>query len=232
MSLLWSDEFEPNNDIEGNWTYEIGNGTNGWGNNELQHYTANNTMLSNGFLVIEAREESINGFNYSSARMISSSLFDFQYGRVDIRAVLPKGQGVWPALWMLGSSFGQNGWPSCGEIDIMELLGHVPNEVHGSLHWDNSGAYASTTAATTINTGDFSDEFHVFSIEWDANSITWFLDDIQYSTVDISSPEFNEFRAEFFFILNIAVGGNWPGSPNANTVFPQRMIVDYIRVFQ
>lgn len=231
-TLIWNDEFDIASNITNNWTYEIGTGSNGWGNNELQYYTANNTYLSDGHLNIEAREESVGGRNYTSARLISANSFDFKYGRVDIRAILPKGQGIWPALWMLGSNFWNTGWPSCGEIDIMEIVGHQPNKLHGTIHWSNGGQYASTGGQTTLATGDFSDQFHVFSIEWTDSSITWYLDDEPFHTVNTTAEEMSEFRENFFFIMNVAVGGNWPGSPNASTVFPQRMVVDYVRVFQ
>lgn len=233
LELIWQDEFNGDQIDESFWTFEIGNGTWGWGNNELQYYRKENASIYEGHLVIEAKDEPFNGFNYTSTRMITQNKFDFQYGRVDIRASLPKGQGLWPALWMLGSNFSTVGWPACGEIDIMELLGHEITRVHGTAHWrDGSGNNASYGGHKDINSSTFHDKFHVFSIEWNANEIKWFVDDVQYHVIDITSSPLSEFREKFFFIFNVAVGGNWPGSPDATTTFPQRMIVDYIRVFQ
>ena len=165
--------------------------------------------------------------------MITKDKFSFKYGRVDIRAALPYGQGIWPALWMLGSNFSSVGWPHCGEIDIMEIVGHEPNKLHGTVHWANeNNVHAEYSGETTLNSGTFNDKFHVFSIIWNENQIQWLLDDEVYHTVSLSAPALSEFKEEFFFIFNVAVGGNWPGSPDATTAFPQQMIVDYIRVFQ
>lgn len=225
---IWEDEFNGTQIDPNNWTHELGD--HGWGNNELQNYTNNpdNSYISDGKLIIEAKKS---GNNYTSARMITANKFDFQYGRVDIRAKLPKGQGIWPALWMLGSKFFDIGWPQCGEIDIMEIVGHEPNKLHGTIHWEQNG-HASFGGSTQLATGDFSDEFHVFSIIWDGQSIDWYLDDEFYHTADVTPAALSEFHDKFFFIFNVAVGGNWPGYPDASTEFPQQMIVDYIRVFQ
>ncbi|MEQ9008202.1 MAG: glycoside hydrolase family 16 protein, partial [Ekhidna sp.] len=205
------------------------------GNNELQYYREDNTSVSDGYLTIEARKESFNGRSYTSSRLTTEDKFDFNYGRVDIRARLPEGQGIWPALWMLGANFRSVGWPSCGEIDIMELIGGGDGRddvVYGTAHWDNDGTKADFGGNTQLSSGKFSDQFHVFTIIWDANSITWFLNDQQFHTMDITPTALSELRNNFFLIFNVAVGGNWPGSPNATTTFPQRMFVDYIRVFQ
>lgn len=228
--LVWQDEFN-GNAVSNDWTFEIGD--HGWGNNELQYYTnGDNVTVNNGKLIIEARKESFQGAPYTSTRMITMNKQSFQYGRVDIRAVLPEGQGIWPALWMLGSNFSSVGWPACGEIDIMELVGHEPSTVHGTVHWDNNG-HAEYGNGYTLSSGKkFGDEFHVFSIIWDENSIKWYVNDIQFNEVAITQGHMTEFHAPFFFIFNIAVGGNWPGYPDATTVFPQQMVVDYVRVFQ
>ncbi len=232
MTLIWQDEFEASSVDENYWTFEIGHGNDGWGNNELQFYKKENTSVVDGHLVIEARKE-ISGSPYTSSRMITKDKFDFKFGRVDIRAALPTGQGLWPALWMLGSNFSSVGWPACGEIDIMEILGHQPNKLYGTAHWaDSNNAHASFAGDTTLPSGNFHEAFHVFSIIWDENQIRWLLDDVQYHVMDISIAQVSELRNNQFFIFNVAVGGNWPGSPDASTVFPQRMIVDYIRVFQ
>lgn len=234
--LIWSDEFEGKELSQQFWNYEIGNGSNGWGNNELQYYTSNkkNVFLSGGNLIIEARQENIDAFKYSSARLTTKSKKEFSFGRVDIRAKLPKGKGVWPALWMLGANISTVGWPSCGEIDIMELIGSVPNKVHGTVHWKGaSGNHTYIGGETSIN-GDFSQEFHVFSIIWEKDMIKWLVDEKEYYrfTKTMAGSATYPFNDPEFFLFNVAVGGNWPGSPDNTTVFPQRMIVDYIRVFQ
>jgi beta-glucanase (GH16 family) len=229
-TLVWSDEFDADNVNTNDWTFETG--ANGWGNQELQNYTnGGNVYQSLGKLVIEAKQESAN--SYTSTRMITKGKQKFKYGRVDIRAKLPRGQGLWPALWMLGENISSVGWPKCGEIDIMELVGHEPNKVHGTAHWANpNGDRAQYGGAKLLSSGEFGDEFHVFSIIWDDQSIKWYLDDTLYNTLNITAADLTEFHEEFFFIFNVAVGGEWPGNPDATTVFPQRMIVDYIRMFQ
>ncbi|MGB3464294.1 MAG: family 16 glycosylhydrolase [Cyclobacteriaceae bacterium] len=235
MTLVWQDEFNGSSLDESDWNYEIGTGSNGWGNNELQYYRRENTSVSDGFLTIEAREESFGGNNYTSSRLTTQGKAEFLYGRIDIRAQLPEGQGVWPALWMLGSNFASVGWPACGEIDIMEMIGGGEGRddtVHGTIHWDNNGTKADTGGKTQLASGKFSDQFHVFTLQWDADKINWYVNDRLYYSVDTTPAALSEFRNEFFFIFNIAVGGNWPGSPNASTSFPQKMVVDYVRVFQ
>ena len=231
--LVWQDEFS-GNELSADWKHEIGTGSNGWGNNELQYYRKENTRVEDGFLVIEARKESFSGRSYTSSRIVTMGKEAFQYGRIDIRAKLPKGQGIWPALWMLGANFPTVGWPSCGEIDIMEMIGGQgrENTVHGTVHWDNNGQYASFGDSYSLAQGTFNEEFHVFSIIWDSQAIRWFVNDVQYNQIDITPASLNEFKQQFFFIFNIAVGGNWPGSPNSTTSFPQQMYVDFVRVFQ
>jgi beta-glucanase (GH16 family) len=235
-SLVWADEFDGNVLQTSFWNYEIGNGSNGWGNNERQYYTAHpkNVFVSEGNLIIEARKDNIDGFAYSSARLTTKSKREFQFGRIDIRAKLPKGQGVWPALWMLGANISDVGWPRCGEIDIMELIGHEPNKVHGTLHWNGTNGHAFRGGSKTLSSGNFSDAFHVFSIVWKQNQISWYVDNVLFYSM--SSADFGgavyPFNAPQFFIFNVAVGGNWPGYPDGTTVFPQRMFVDYIRIFQ
>jgi beta-glucanase (GH16 family) len=235
--LAWADEFKGTTVNLNDWTFEIGNGQNGWGNNELQYYRAENTFVHNNeYLVIEARNEIFGGHQYTSSRMITKGKQEFKYGRIDIRAASPKTQGIWPALWMLGENFQQVGWPACGEIDILEILGHETNKAHGTVHWGpNSNQRQQKTASTFSGPeGDFHERFHVFTIIWEENKIEWFIDDVKFHTV--TSADMNgfdyPFNNEFFFILNIAVGGLWPGNPDATTKFPQHLIVDYIRVFQ
>ena len=235
LALKWSDEFNGNTLNDATWNYETGG--NGWGNNELEYYTnrnKNSFITKGGYLVMEARREVIGSNNYSSARLQTKGKEEFTYGRMDIRAKLPKGQGIWPAIWMLGSNISTLSWPACGEIDIMELLGHEPNKVYGTMHWGDAGGPSTHIGGNfTLPTEDFSQKFHVFSIVRDASKIEWYVDGIKYFTGYKTNVAGNyPFDQPFFFILNIAEGGNWPGNPDANTVFPQRMIVDYVRVFE
>ncbi|MFC3879283.1 family 16 glycosylhydrolase [Algoriphagus namhaensis] len=234
MSLVWEDDFQGSSLNTSNWSYEIGRGNNGWGNNELQYYRRENTSLQDGHLIITAKKENFEGAAYTSSRLVTMNKQDFRYGRIDIRATMPRGQGLWPALWMLGSNFSEVGWPNCGEIDIMEMIGGNgrENTVHGTVHWDNNGSRAQFGGEKRISTGTLADQFHVYSIVWDATSIKWLINDEQYHEIDTTPAGLDEFRRKFFFIFNVAVGGDWPGSPNTTTTFPQHMIVDYVRVFQ
>ncbi len=235
MTLIWQDEFSGSNVDLTKWNFETGTGSSGWGNNELQYYRENNTAVYDGFLVIEAKREAFSNSAYTSSRLTTQNKFNFQYGRIDIRAQMPEGQGIWPALWMLGKNITTVGWPACGEIDIMEMIGGGDgrdNVTHGTIHWDQNGTKADFGGSRKLLVGNLSDSFHVYSLEWTASSIKWFIDDIQYHGADISPEALSEFRNEFFLIMNIAVGGNWPGSPNTSSKFPQKMAVDYIRVFQ
>ena len=235
-SQVWSDEFDGSEVDENNWGYDIGGS--GWGNNELEFYTNRNAYLTEGNLVIRANKENYGGREYTSSRLKTQSKQTVNYGRIDIRAVMPQGQGIWPALWMLGSNFPTVGWPHSGEIDIMEMIGGNgrENTVHGTAHWYNqsSNQNASYGGNYGLPSGEtLSTNFHVFSIDWDSTSITWYLDNVQYHSMAINdSSSLAAFRKDFFFIFNIAVGGNWPQYPDASTVFPQRMVVDYVRVFQ
>jgi len=236
FNMVWADEFEGNTVNTANWVYDIGDGCPnlcGWGNNELQYYRQENAWVADDVLTIEARKENFGTSNYTSARLKTQNRKSFQYGRVDIRALLPKGQGIWPALWMLGNNISAVGWPQCGEIDIMEMIGGSgrENEVHGTLHWDNGG-HTFTGQGYTLSSGTFADEYHVFSIIWNETSIKWFVNESQFYEINVTASHMTEFHHEFFFIFNIAVGGNWPGNPDNTTKFPQQMKVDYIRVFQ
>ncbi|MEI6677953.1 MAG: family 16 glycosylhydrolase [Mariniphaga sp.] len=236
LTLVWSDEFGGSNLDQNIWNQEIGNGTGGWGNNELEYYTNSlkNTFLSNGNLIIEARKETLLGFNYSSGRITTQNKKNFKFGRIDIRAKLPVGKGLWPALWMLGANITTAGWPACGELDIMELIGTYPSRVTGTMHWKDAGGHGSKGADFNSSTGNFSQQFHVFSLIWTPDVLKWYVDDQLFLTTvkaDLGSANY-PFNADQFFIFNVATGGNWPGSPDASTVFPQRMFVDYVRVFQ
>jgi hypothetical protein len=234
--LQWSDEFNDRNVNAGNWKFETGTGSNGWGNNELENYTSRqqNVFVSEGNLVIEARQEAYSGSNYTSARMISQGLQEFQYGHIDIRAKLPVAKGMWPAIWMLGSDISQASWPACGEIDIMELVGQYPSRCTSTLHWaNNAGEDTYKNKDYNLLSGDFSQRFHVFSADWQKDTVSFSVDGNLFLTItnnDIA-PYNNPFNSSFFFILNVAVGGNWPGPPDNTTSFPQRMFVDYVRVF-
>jgi hypothetical protein len=236
-TLVWNEEFSGNQLDESSWNYEIGTGSSGWGNNELQYYQRQNASVQNGYLTIEVKRQAAGGSQYTSSRITTLRKQSFKYGRIDIRAAMPKGQGLWPALWMLGDQFTSSGWPSCGEIDIMEMVGGTSNGksdriTHGTLHWDNFGNYASFGGKTSTTKKDLNEEFHVYSIIWDSQGIKWLLDDRQFHEISTNESHMNEFQEKFFFIFNVAVGGNWPGSPDQNTVFPQKMHVDYVRVFQ
>ncbi len=229
-SLVWSDEFSGKSINQNYWSFESGN-NNGWGNHELEYYTGRtqNAFVSQGNLIIEARAEVFGGSNFTSTRMVTKGKKTFKYGRIDIRAKLPQGKGIWPALWMLGENIDAVGWPTCGEIDMMELLGQEPNKIYGTLHWGPS--HQSYGKNKVLSTGTFADSFHVYSMVWTQNSIELFVDDISYFLMDTTN-EGPPFNLNFFFIFNIAVGGDWPGSPDSSTLFPQRMVVDYVRVFQ
>lgn len=233
--LVWSDEFNEKQLNENDWNYESGG--NGWGNNELEYYTSRpqNVFLSTGNLVIEARKENYGGNYYTSARITTQGKQEFTYGRIDIRAKLPVATGMWPALWMLGSNISNVGWPECGETDIMELIGKNPKQVVGSLHWKKSdGSEGTFNNAHSLSSEDFSQHFHVFSLSWSKDSLQISVDSVTYvkaSRQDLSNGIY-PFDQPSFFIFNVAVGGNWPGSPDASTPFPQRMFVDYVRVFQ
>jgi len=233
--LAWSDEFNGNSLNTTNWGYDLGGS--GWGNQELENYTnrTQNVFVSAGHLIIEARQESYGGNNYTSGRIVTAGLQQFTYGRIDIRAKLPVSKGMWPALWMLGSNISTVPWPGCGETDIMELVGSAPSQVTGSMHWQQTGGSEGTYNGNyDLSSGDFSQQFHVFSLIWKQDSVQFLVDDHLYvngSSANVLSGTY-PFNSPFFFIFNVAVGGNWPGPPDNTTVFPQRMFVDYVRVFQ
>ncbi len=229
--LVWQDEFDGNTLNPNNWSYQLGN--NGWGNAELQNYTNSNAQVSNGTLKIIANEPSPN--YYESSRIRSLNLKDIKYGKLEASIKLPFGQGIWPAFWMMPSCDIYGGWPSSGEIDIMEYLGHQQNKCYATCHFGNSPTDKSSIGNSyTLASGNFSDDFHLFSIEWSENNIKWFVDNNQI--LEIDDPDVGNyiypFNEEFHFILNVAVGGNWPGYPDASTTFPQVMEVEYVKAFQ
>ena len=230
-NLVWQDEFNGTSVDMANWTFETGGE---WFNNELQYYRTENAWVADNVLTIEARKEDFGGHNYTSARMITQNKKTFKYGRVDIRALLPEGQGLWPALWTLGNDINSVGWPKCGEIDIMEMIGGSGREktVYSTLHWDDGNGHADYGLSYTSTGKNFHEKYHVFSMVWDETLIRTYVDDHAFYTIDITPAVMSEFHQKHFFIFNVAVGGIWPGNPDASTVFPQQMKVDYIRVFQ
>lgn len=237
-TLIWQDEFSGSAIDETKWNYNIGG--HGWGNAEWQYYRRENAYVKDGNLVIQAKKEKFDNRDYTSTRMTTKDKFEFKYGRVDIRAALPFGQGIWPALWMLGANFGEVGWPRCGEIDIMEFIGREPKNIYGTLHWaDTKGARQCTchdglggAKYTKSPAGIFTSQFHVYSIIWTSTEIRFLVDDNEFKRNAITGSEMEEFHKNFFFLVNLAVGGTWPGYPDNSTTFPQFLIVDYIRVFQ
>lgn len=231
-NLIWADEFDGNGTPNAaNWTYDLGAG--GWGNGEAQHYTnrTDNAVVEAGMLKITAKAESFNGSNYTSARLKSQGLFDFTYGRVDIRAKLPSGAGTWPALWLLGSNFPTVGWPACGELDIMEHVGNNPNQILAAIHTPSSFGNTVNKGLTTIP--NVSTEFHVYSINWSANQISFLVDDEIYYTYNPANKTLQNwpFNADQFLIMNIAMGGTLGGTIDSS-FSASTMEVDYVRVYQ
>ena len=235
--LVWQDEFDGDEIDLTKWSHEV-NGRGG-GNSELQYYTdfPENSFIENGNLVIEAREEKYIGRNYTSARMRTLGKGDWTYGRFEARIRLPEGQGIWPAFWMLPSEWSYGGWPTSGEIDIMEMVGHLPGKVHGTIHYGSLGNHQYTGTDYDLPAGDkFIDDFHIFAVEWEEEEMRWYVDGELYQTLNQWETKNHPFPApfdqNFHIILNLAVGGHWPGSPDETTEFPQRMEVDYVRVYQ
>ena len=246
--LVWSDEFDGPSGARPNsakWAYDIGNGSGGWGNNELEAYTdktSNVSLNGTGQLVITARRENSgmpcwNGGNcqYTSGKLTTYNRIGWTYGRIEARMKLPYGQGIWPAFWMLGANIGQVGWPNCGEIDIMENIGREPTTVHGTIHGPGySGAGGIGAARQSPNGQAWSAAYHTYSINWTANRIQWFVDGVLYQTrtpADLGGRNW-VFNNKFYLIMNLAVGGQWPGNPDSSTQFPQYLGIDYVRVYQ
>lgn len=230
--LVWSDEFSDSTINTSNWVHETGGS--GWGNNELEYYTNRsvNSYIQNGSLVIQAKKENYGGKNYTSARMITKGKRYFTYGKIEARLKLPFGKGIWPAFWTLGENISTVGWPACGEIDIMELIGGGTNDkkVYGTAHWESNG-HSQYGGSYTLSSGIFADNYHVFSITWTSAKIEWYVDGTKYVTIDITPAGLQAFHKNIFIILNLAVGGNWPGNPDSTTIFPQKMYIDYVRVY-
>ncbi len=236
--LVWSDEFDGSTLDLTKWTPQIGDGCDinlcGWGNNELEYYRAENAVVSNGTLKIIARRENFGNRSYTSARLRTINKGDWTYGRFEARMKLPIGQGMWPAFWMLPTDEAYGFWPQSGEIDIMELVGKEPQKVLGTIHYGNpwpNNSYQNNSFS--LHSGTFNDDFHIFAIEWEPGAIRWYVDDYLYSTktsADVAPLRW-PFDKRFYFLLNLAVGGNWPGNPDGSTLFPQTMEVDYVRVY-
>lgn len=240
--ITMADEFDvdgaPNDAI---WNFDIGDGTAnglpaGWGNNELQYYTnrPENVVVQNGVLIITAREENFNGASYTSARLLTKGKFEQQYGRWEARIRLPYGKGIWPAFWLLGDdNNGTEIWPQIGEIDIMEYLGDEPTVTFGTVHGPGYSGGESISKSYELDNDRFDTGFHIFGIEWGPGYINFYVDDVLYNQITPEDvPGEWVFDDSFYIILNIAVGGSLPGAPNAETVFPQRMLVDYVRVYK
>lgn len=230
--LVWEDDFEDTYLDTENWIFETGAG--GWGNAELQHYTTRpkNVRVDDGHLVIEAHKEDYLGSDYTSARIKTQTLHSWTYGRIEARIKLPTGQGIWPAFWMLGEDFPTAGWPDCGEIDIMENIGE-PHTVYGTVHGPGYSGGGGIGQSFTVPGDPVYEDFHTYAIEWAPGEIRWFVDDVNYNTItDTDVPGEWVYDHPFFIILNLAVGGEWPGYPDQTTEFPQQLIVDYVRVYR
>jgi beta-glucanase (GH16 family) len=240
--LTWSDEF---NGPDGSavdptkWKHDVG-GT-GWGNNELEYYTdgMQNAVVQGGNLVVTATTEGASQYKcsygtckYTSARLLTQGLFSQQYGRFEARAQMPTGKGLWPAIWALGDNISTVSWPACGEIDFMETIGTDIQTNHGSLHMPSN--YGPSGTYKLPNGASYADDFHVFAFEWEPGTIRFYVDDMLYETQTSKVPSGDtwEFEHPFFLLINVAVGGQWPGSPDSTTTFPQTLKVDYVRVYQ
>jgi beta-glucanase (GH16 family) len=251
-TLVWSDEFNGPNGSPvdaSKWVSEIGG--NGWGNNELEYYTNRlaNAYQQDGNLVIRVLQEKYTGSgkqiqnkqavtrDYTSARLKTQTKFSQAFGRFEARIKIPQGQGIWPAFWMLGDDIDRAGWPDCGEIDIMENIGKEPGTVHGTIHGPGySGVHSlGGTFALPVPQQKFADDFHVYAIEWEPSAIRFYVDDHLYeqrTPADLPKGAKWVYDHPFFILLNVAVGGGWPGNPDTSTVFPQTMLVDYVRVYR
>jgi len=240
--LTWSDEFDGADGSApdpAKWVLETGGG--GWGNNELEYYTARrtNSRVEKGKLVINAVQEKFTGPDgvtrqYTSARLKTQKLFAQKYGKFEARIRIPKGQGMWPAFWLLGDDISTAGWPACGEIDIMENIGSERATIHGTIHGPGYSGADSFGASYVLPVRNVGDDFHVFAVEWEPNEIRFYVDAQLYQTrtpADLPEDTRWVFDHPFFLILNLAVGGKWPGNPNPSTKFPQQMLVDYVRAY-
>ena len=242
LTLVWSDEFDAVQLDPAVWFFETGDGSEygipGWGNNELQYYQPDSAQLQDGMLKIEVRKESVGSFNYTSARINTQDRFAFRYGRIEARMRLPGGQGLWPAFWLLPQDSPYGGWAASGEIDIMEAVNHGgsgDNIVHGTSHYGGEFPANALSSESYLVPTNVQDNFHTYAIEWDVAEIRWYVDGVLYAMQNNWSSTGGAFPAPFdqpfYILLNVAVGGNWPGSPDATTVFPVTMEVDWVRVY-
>jgi beta-glucanase (GH16 family) len=225
-ALVWSDEFDEANIDDTKWGFDLGNlGV----NNEKEFYQAKNASISNGNLVITANKELVSGQPYTSARMKTQDKFSMTYGRIEARIKMPLGQGMWPAFWMLGANINTVSWPTCGEIDIMEHI-NANNVIYGTMHWNGGSGHVSYGSTTMTTPADY----HVYAIEWDAKQIRWYVDNTLYQTGNILGNINNTgaFHLPFFILLNLAVGGDFPGAAVDESILPASMYVDYVRVYK
>jgi len=239
LTLVWSDEFNysglPDPLL---WGFDTINNSEGWGNNEKQFYTkerTTNALVKDGSLYIKAVKEDYKGFSYTSARLISKNKGDWRYGRIEIRAKLPEGRGMWPAIWMLPTDWSYGGWPSSGEIDIMENVGYDPHVIHGTVHTEKYNHMAGTQKGAKITLPDCYTNYHLYALEWDENKIRVFADSTLFFSFSNEGTGYHTwpFDKRFHLLLNIAVGGNWGGAHGIdNTVFPGEMTIDFVRVYQ
>ena len=237
--LVWADEFDkPGLPDPARWNYDVGG--NGWGNNELEYYTdrrEENARVENGKLIIEVRKEDYKGNKYTSARLLTKGKTVWKYGRIEAMAKLPKGRGTWPAVWMLGEKVATVGWPLGGEIDIMEHVGFDEGVVHGTIHSEAYNHVKGTQKGDQLSVKNVTGDFHLYAIEWTTDRIDFFVDDQKYYSVQKAALGSTEaqwpFDQPFFLILNVAVGGGWGGQKGVDeSIWPQRMEVDYVRVYQ
>ena len=241
-TLVWSDEFDATGTPDSSrWDYDLGDGCPdncGWGNNELQYYTrdAGNVRVEDGRLVIEAHKDSLGSKAFTSAKVVSREKGDWRYGRFEIRAKLPRGKGTWPAIWMLPTDWKYGGWPASGEIDIMEHVGYDPGIIHGTIHTEAYNHIKQTQKEGKITVPDAQEAFHVYAVDWTPDRMDFYVDGKRYHSV-VRDPA-DDFRGwpfdqRFYLILNVAVGGNWGGAQGVDPgIWPQRMEVDYVRVYQ
>jgi beta-glucanase (GH16 family) len=240
--LVWSDEFAVDGAPDSTkWDYDLGDGCPdncGWGNNELQYYTrdSTNVRVYAGQLILEARHDSLGGKPFTSAKIVTRRKGDWRYGRIEVKAKLPRGKGTWPAIWMLPTDWKYGGWPSSGEIDIMEHVGYDPGVIHGTIHTEAYNHVKGTQKGEKVSIADAQDTFHVYAIDWTENKIDFYVDDNHYYSVARDPAEDYKgwpFDQRFFLIMNIAVGGNWGGAEGVDpSIWPQRMEIDYVRVYQ
>lgn len=237
--LVWSDEFDYTGlPEETKWSYDTANNSTGWGNNESQFYTKarlKNAEVKNGYLYINAIKEDYKGFKYTSARLVTKGKGDWLYGRIEVKAKLPNGRGMWPAIWMLPTDWAYGGWPASGEIDIMENVGYNPYVIVASAHTESYNHTRGTQKSATTTVSTCYSAFHVYALEWEANEYRVYVDDLLYFTFTNEGTGYKvwPFNKRFHLLLNVAVGGNWGGAQGIDdSVFPRTMMVDYVRVYQ